>query len=218
VIQRTIPLRRGHISPEAVAEQTGLDLACVTRLIISRVIASKQYISGPNWQREYAYGVPISELERIKVLRRRLSLPGKRDLPDEWPVPDGAQAGVYVLAMERWTKIGQSEFLARRLAALYGSLPLRPRLVTVYSTDRPKELEATLHAMFVRQRSNGEWFELVAKDARFLRLLGEAMQVYPLRIVAPRRDTRKCWFEGATEQYDTLGAAVEVMRLRLGLQ
>lgn len=78
---------------------------------------------------------------------------------------------VYLLESNGVYKIGKSVNVNRRLTQISPVMPYPVELLHAIRTTDHSALEAQLHEMFAPKRLNGEWFELSARDVRFIQSL-----------------------------------------------
>jgi hypothetical protein len=116
-------------------------------------------------------------------------------------------AGVYVLHMAPYFKIGRSERPSQRIAGLMASLPVRPELFVYFETTRSAEIEGVLHWKFEAVRTNGEWFLLQDQDLLFLRQLEYHFNRHPYQWL-PGSQYR---LEGIRDIFETLEDAIDYL-------
>jgi hypothetical protein len=73
--------------------------------------------------------------------------------------PKASSGYIYIIKMEKYYKIGLSRSIAVRLNS-FKSLPEKIEILALEQVVDDRSVESELHKMFVKKRTNGEWFIL----------------------------------------------------------
>lgn len=90
---------------------------------------------------------------------------------------ENTKSYVYIFRMDRFIKIGRSEFPIERLR-IYAHLPWEDELIGLIHTDNSNKLESILHENFSDKRMDGEWFELTQSDINYIKNLNIKEELY----------------------------------------
>jgi len=201
-------------TPEQFAERAGISLQQLEALINTGKIGILRLGSSHT----PIIRIPYTQFQRLAALDVSSIQVEPEPEPEPQPPIDEyesfllhakATSGVYLLQMEAYFKIGCSDKPQQRIAALTGSLPVRPVLLALMETYHYQPLEYTLHTLYAHKRLNGEWFRLVAQDIKDLQALNACIKEHRLEAIRKDRQIVGWRFHGATRTHQHLYRACQ---------